>query len=42
VTPADYLATVYHLLGFPPETTVRDIENRPIAISTGRVLRELI
>lgn len=39
--PADYLATVYHCLGFPPETALMDVENRPIAISQGSVIREL-
>jgi hypothetical protein len=42
VRPCDYLATVFHCLGFAPETVVHDIQGRPIPISRGRVLTELL
>jgi hypothetical protein len=42
VRPADYLATVLACLGYPPETLVYDVENRPIPLSRGRVLNELL
>lgn len=38
VRPADYLATVFHCLGFSPDTLVHDIEGRPLPISRGRVI----
>lgn len=40
--PADYLATVFHCLGYEPETQVRDIEGRPLPISRGRVIHEIL
>ncbi|MEZ6130393.1 MAG: DUF1501 domain-containing protein [Planctomycetaceae bacterium] len=42
VSPADVLATMWHLLGIPPNTELRDRLNRPIALSNGRVLNELL
>lgn len=42
VRPCDYLATVYHCLGFSPETLVQDVEGRPIPITRGRVLESLL
>ena len=41
VEPHDVVATVYHALGIDPETTMRDRMDRPIPISTGRVITEL-
>ena len=40
-TPADITATVYHALGFDPETIIRDQLNRPMPISEGRPIFEL-
>lgn len=40
--PCDYLATVFHCLGFPPETTLYDVENRPFQISKGEVIRSVL
>ncbi|WP_425618555.1 DUF1501 domain-containing protein [Anatilimnocola sp. NA78] len=40
--PADYLATVYHLLGYDSHTIVHDIQNRPFPITRGRVIEEII
>jgi hypothetical protein len=42
VRPADYLATVFHCLGFHPDTTVHDIQGRPLPISRGRVLEAVL
>ncbi|MEQ8788371.1 MAG: DUF1501 domain-containing protein [Pirellulaceae bacterium] len=42
VRPCDYLATVYHCLGFEPETLVHDIEGRPLPISRGRVIESIL
>lgn len=42
VRPADYLATVFHCLGYEPETQVRDMEGRPLPISRGRVIHEIL
>ncbi|HEY8504221.1 MAG TPA: DUF1501 domain-containing protein [Gemmataceae bacterium] len=38
VGPEDLAATVFHLLGIPPETIVRDLQERPLAVSHGRVI----
>ena len=35
VTPEDLAATIYHLLGLPPDFTLHNAENRPIALSAG-------
>lgn len=40
--PADYLATIYHCLGFDPDTMVQDIEGRPLPINHGRVITPLV
>jgi uncharacterized protein (DUF1501 family) len=42
VRPCDYLATVYHCLGFSPETYVHDVQGRPIPISRGKVIESLL
>lgn len=42
VRPCDYLATVFHCLGFAPDTIVHDVEGRPLPISRGRVISELL
>jgi hypothetical protein len=43
VSPKDILATVYHLLGIPPETLIQDALNRPYPIAeSGVVRRELL
>jgi hypothetical protein len=38
VRPEDLSATVFHLLGIDPKTEVHDSLNRPLPISTGRVI----
>jgi hypothetical protein len=43
VSPKDILATAYHLLGIPPETTVSDAQGRPHPIAgSGRLRMELL
>ena len=42
VRPHDVTATMFHLLGIDPELELRDPLNRPIPISRGRVIDELI
>lgn len=42
VSPADLLATMWHLLGVDPGTELRDTLGRPIPLSRGRVVAELI
>ncbi len=42
VSPADLLATMWHQLGIPPETVLRDRLNRPHTLSGGRVLSEIL
>lgn len=42
VRPCDYLATVFHLLGYRAETLVEDIEGRPLPISRGQVVKSVL
>lgn len=42
VSPKDVLATMYHLLGFDPETPIRDRQNRPLPLVAGSVIREAL
>jgi hypothetical protein len=42
VAPADVTATIFHLLGIDPHTFVLDRENRPHAVSPGRVIEGLL
>lgn len=40
-SPNDVGATVYHLLGIPPESEVRDRLNRPVTLNPGEVIAPL-
>jgi hypothetical protein len=40
VRPQDFTATIFHSLGYEPDTEVRDNLNRPIPISRGDVIRQ--
>jgi uncharacterized protein (DUF1501 family) len=40
-TPGDITATVFHALGFDPQSEIHDQLDRPLPISNGRPLREL-
>ncbi len=42
VRPCDYLATVFHCLGFEPDTMIHDVQGRPFPISRGTVLESLL
>lgn len=42
ISPADILATMWHQLGIDPATELRDRLNRPMALTKGRVISELL
>lgn len=42
VAPFDFTATLFHCLGFRPETEIRDTQGRPHPISRGEVIRQII
>ncbi|MBI5758827.1 MAG: DUF1501 domain-containing protein [Planctomycetales bacterium] len=42
VLPEDLAATIYHLLGIPPEFTLKNAEGRPTALSTGNPVWPLL
>jgi uncharacterized protein (DUF1501 family) len=42
IRPCDYLATVFHCLGFDPHTMVPDMQGRPIPISRGKVIDSIL
>lgn len=42
VTSPDLAATIYHLLGIDPATELRDSLDRPMALTTGSVIHELL
>jgi len=42
VEAKDLHATIFHCLGYEPETQIRDTQNRPIPISRGRVIEEVV
>src|SRR5206468_1571695 len=42
VLPQDITATIFHLLGISPGTEVHDTLGRPIAVSRGEVIRQVV
>ena len=42
VEPRDLLATIFHCLGYSPDTALHDLEGRPLPISRGRVISEIL
>ena len=42
VAPADLLATVYHCLGYAPDTEMHNTEGRPFPISRGNVIEAIL
>jgi hypothetical protein len=42
VLPQDFMATILHLLGIAPSTEVHDAQRRPIFISRGDVIRQIV
>lgn len=41
VRPEDLTATMFHCLGVPPETEIKDRQGRPLVISEGQVIQQL-
>jgi hypothetical protein len=41
VQPQDLTATIFHSLGYPPETAIHDPLGRPVPISRGEVIRQV-
>ncbi|MCA9065960.1 MAG: DUF1501 domain-containing protein, partial [Planctomycetaceae bacterium] len=42
VSPADITATIFHCLGYSPETVIHDQTGRPMPITRGQVIREIV
>lgn len=42
VKPEDLTATIFHCLGFPPETEFHDTLGRPYTISRGRPIDAIL
>ncbi len=42
VEPQDLTATILHCLGYAAETEIHDSQGRPLPVSRGRVLREIL
>tara|TARA_B100000927_G_C16354509_1_gene424742 strand:- start:418 stop:816 length:399 start_codon:yes stop_codon:yes gene_type:complete len=42
VTPEDLTATIYQLLGIAPDTMIHDLQDRPVPISSGRPVWDVI
>jgi hypothetical protein len=42
VSPKDLLATMYHLLGIHPHTTIHDRGGRPLPLVDGEVIPEVL
>jgi hypothetical protein len=42
VQPQDLTATIFHCLGFAPDTEIHDALGRPLAISRGEVIRQIL
>ena len=40
--PRDYMATVLHLMGIDPESTLHDPQGRPFPASRGKVISEIV
>jgi len=42
VQPQDLTATIFHCLGYRPETEIHDALGRPLAISRGEIIRQIL
>jgi len=42
IEPRDLLATIFHCLGHSPDSEMQDTEGRPLPISRGRVITEIL
>jgi uncharacterized protein (DUF1501 family) len=42
VQPPDLTATIFHCLGYRPDTEIHDLQGKPIALSRGQVVRQIM
>jgi hypothetical protein len=42
VHPKDLIATIFHCLGYAPDTELRDSQGRPFPLTRGRVIEEIL
>lgn len=42
VEPRDLLATMFHCLGYAPDSELHDMQGRPLPVSRGRVIAEIL
>jgi hypothetical protein len=42
VLPQDLLATIFHCLGIPPDAEIRDAQGRPLPLTRGQVIRQVV
>ena len=42
VRPQDLLATIFHCLGIAPEMEIQDAQGRPLPLSRGEVIRQVV
>lgn len=42
VTPPDLIATLFHSLGYAPDTEIHDRLNRPIPVTRGKIIRAIL
>ena len=42
VTPEDLTATIYQLLGIDPTAMIHDLQDRPVPISSGKPVLDVI
>jgi hypothetical protein len=40
--PKDLIATIFHCLGRGPETTIHDLQSRPLSLSHGRIIEAIV
>jgi len=42
VEPKDLITTIFHCLGHAPETTIHDLQSRPMSLTHGRVIEAIV
>jgi uncharacterized protein (DUF1501 family) len=42
VEPKDLIATIFHCLGYSPDTQLHDSQGRPFPLTRGRVIEEIL
>ena len=42
VEPCDLIATIFHCLGYAPDTEIRDSLDRPLPLSRGQVIQAIV